>query len=89
MRLLSIISLLLLTNCQHNPPHINPCSIINPKVSQCNPTDPSIPTHDKEIKDMRGWTCFSPRDQGAVKKYINEELQKLEFGLPFKLEYID
>lgn len=63
-------------------PKPTPCNIVNVDLAECNPTDPEKPKHDKSIKEMLGYTCFSPDDTGDFKKWLKKRLEDLDtYGL--------
>lgn len=61
---------LALSSCQ-TAPKITICNIINKDIADCRPGDKKKDRYDEEIKLMRGYFCVSPKDVGALKKYIN------------------
>ena len=78
MRFASLILMFTLANCVTNPPEITPCSIYSFNRADCKSTDPRKPAQDKPLSELLGYTCFSPKDRGAVKTYIYEVLKKFE-----------
>jgi hypothetical protein len=47
-------------------------------VAVCFPSDAAKKEYDKKLDDMLGYTCMSPEDTGAVKKYIRNLLKDLD-----------
>lgn len=77
MLLLNASIVILFSGCA-SAPKIELCGVINSKVAECNPTDPKQSSYDKDLEDMVGYTCISPRDAGNLKKYIRRLLEELK-----------
>lgn len=76
MRWPTLIVALILSSCASNPPQPTPCNIFDFETAECVPTDPSKPRYEVPIEDLLGYSCLSPDDQGDVKKYIQEVLER-------------
>ena len=48
------------------------------RSAHCIPTDPNKEETDKNVDDMIGYTCFSPKDVGDVKTFIKQLLISLD-----------
>lgn len=78
MRLVGLIPTLLISTGCSNPPSPDLCTIVNFRTAQCTPTSPNKEEYDLRTRDMLGYTCLSPDDQGDVKKYIKDLLRRLD-----------
>lgn len=71
---------LVLSGCATRPPDITPCSIVNVDVAECTPTDPDEDIFDKDLVEMLGYTCLSPKDLGEIKRFIREVTEESSFS---------
>jgi hypothetical protein len=77
MRFAILILSINLVNCGIKAPKITPCNIYSFDVAECVPSDPKLPSYDKKLEDMLGYSCLSARDQGELKKYISNLLDAI------------
>ena len=77
-KLAVLCAAIFLASCQLTPPRATPCSIVNTDVAECNLTTRPDYVFDKPIREMLGYTCFSPDDLREIRKYFRKVILELE-----------
>ena len=74
---LGLILFFVLSSCAGIPtPKPTECLIISSRRGgSCIPADPSDPRFDLAIREMIGYSCYSPKDMADIKTFIRRLLE--------------